>query len=172
MALCCPLGPNHSFPHPVGRVPRLALATPETVENKSKPMTPRPLYRWKSFWFGILVLGFLGWAWVRSMGHLDCVLWASGDGTHEIDLLQHEGEVSVFRGSNYVIHPRGFEFSTDEFSLDGAWFGRFVEVERRPNGPTVSIAHWLLILLFVVPWSGWPAWRWRKIKRLSKACTQ
>lgn len=29
-------------------------------------MTPRPIYRWKSFWLGVCVLGFLGWAWERS----------------------------------------------------------------------------------------------------------
>jgi hypothetical protein len=26
-------------------------------------MNPRPPYRWKSFWLGLFVLGFLSWAW-------------------------------------------------------------------------------------------------------------
>jgi len=30
-------------------------------------MNPRPLYHLKSFWFGMLVVGFLGWAWFRSI---------------------------------------------------------------------------------------------------------
>jgi hypothetical protein len=34
-------------------------------------MTPRPLHKWKSFWLGILVLGFLGWAWMRGRDHCD-----------------------------------------------------------------------------------------------------
>ena len=29
-------------------------------------MKPRPFYRWKSFWLGLCVLVFLGWAWERS----------------------------------------------------------------------------------------------------------
>ncbi len=29
----------------------------------------RQLYRWKSFWFGMLVIAFLGWAWARSTWH-------------------------------------------------------------------------------------------------------
>ena len=32
-------------------------------------MTPRPFYRWKSFWFGLLVLVFLGWVWADSQRH-------------------------------------------------------------------------------------------------------
>jgi hypothetical protein len=35
--------------------------------NRNLLMKPRPFYRWKSFWLGILVLGFLGWAWVDSL---------------------------------------------------------------------------------------------------------
>jgi hypothetical protein len=34
-------------------------------------MKPRPFYRWKSFWLGVLTLGFLCWAWVRAMSHCD-----------------------------------------------------------------------------------------------------
>ena len=30
-------------------------------------MTPRPFYRWKSFWLGLCVLVFLGWAWRDSL---------------------------------------------------------------------------------------------------------
>jgi hypothetical protein len=30
-------------------------------------MHPRPLYRWKSFWVGMLFLGFLGWAWASTL---------------------------------------------------------------------------------------------------------
>ena len=26
-------------------------------------MTPRPIYRWKSFWLGLFVACFLAWAW-------------------------------------------------------------------------------------------------------------
>jgi hypothetical protein len=29
-----------------------------------------------------------------------------------------------------------------------------------------EVAHWFLIGLFLVPWSGWLAWRWRRIERL------
>jgi hypothetical protein len=33
-------------------------------------MTPREPCKWKSIWFGILVLGFLGWAWLVSKDSL------------------------------------------------------------------------------------------------------
>lgn len=36
---------------------------------------PRPFYRWKSFWLGVLVLGFLGWAWAESTGWWTFARW-------------------------------------------------------------------------------------------------
>jgi hypothetical protein len=32
-----------------------------------RAMHPRPIYRWTSFWLGVLILLLLGWAWARSM---------------------------------------------------------------------------------------------------------
>jgi hypothetical protein len=37
-------------------------------------MAPRRLIRWKSFWLGILVLGFLAFGWVRSHYVIDIAL--------------------------------------------------------------------------------------------------
>jgi len=42
-------------------------------------MSPRPLHRWKSFWLGLLVLIFLGWAWLRSMSYHEGIRWFNWD---------------------------------------------------------------------------------------------
>ena len=36
-------------------------------------MRRRPFYRWKSFWLGVVVLCFLGWAWARSLSRTEGV---------------------------------------------------------------------------------------------------
>ena len=131
-------------------------------------MLPRPLHRWKSFWLGVFVVVFLGLAWVRSMGsHSDLFAWASGDGAFEVQLYQHEGEIGLWYGSNYVIHDRGFRMESEVIDLSGPWFPRFFEIERRPNGPSIGIAHWFLILLFLLPRTTWLVWRSRRMKRLA-----
>jgi hypothetical protein len=33
---------------------------------------------------------------------------------------------------------------------------------------TYYLAHWFLMLLFLVPWSGWLTWRWRRLSRLQR----
>ena len=66
-------------------------------------MSRRPIYRWKSFWLGVVVLCFLGWAWARSMTWRDEVIWqraTEGSGTGAVDgdsvsAWQERGTVGV-----------------------------------------------------------------------------
>jgi len=58
-------------------------------------MTPRPLHRWKSFWLGILVLGFLGWAWVRSIVYDDRIVWMEAGSTDIFAFGSRSGRVYV-----------------------------------------------------------------------------
>ncbi len=127
-------------------------------------MTPRPLYRWKSFWFGILVLGFLGWAWGSALDQTSTLVirkggyaYSAGAGTLGVYIVETGFfEAGIFRGNpgSSPLFPPFVEKKTE------VWWTGFL------------VAYWFLILLFLVPWSGWLAWRWRKIKRLSKPGTQ
>jgi hypothetical protein len=127
-------------------------------------MTPRPLYRWKSFWFGMLVIAFLGWAWAHSMRHSAVIyLWFP----HKTGFcLLHGGELTIA-----VMESQNREWSIyshfDSPSQENPWFQPAVELVPFDEWKGLSLAHWFLILLFLVPWSGWLAWRWCKIKRLS-----
>jgi hypothetical protein len=53
-------------------------------------MPPRPLYRWKSFWLGVFVLGFLAWAWLDSKQ-------ASSELTYAKYKLTHAGSGICFK---------------------------------------------------------------------------
>lgn len=136
-------------------------------------MTPRPLYRWKSFWFGGLVIAFLGWAWARSMNHRDAVyvqlvgkLWANNCvmGKFTIERSEHGRIMASDWGIRFSSEP----FPGYDFPVPAA----LKRIGEENVFETWMIAHWFLILFFLVPWSGWLAWRWREIKRLSKPGTQ
>lgn len=47
-------------------------------------MKPRPLYRWKSFWFGALTLAFMEWASVDSLRYLSDITFSLGGSSFEI----------------------------------------------------------------------------------------
>jgi hypothetical protein len=128
----------------------------------------RPLYRWKSFWLGVLVIAFLGWAWVGSMHYTESVSFVDGGrgivATHRpgsIEVLSAEVDPFLSEGLNSSKWPVEAYFRYKVFPA---------AVSFDPYG--AEVAHWFLILLFLLPWSGWLAWRWRKIKRLSTPATQ
>jgi hypothetical protein len=119
-------------------------------------MTPRRLYRWKTFWLGVLVLAFLGWAWIRSMGYVDGIVW-----------MRHGVMVSV--GQAYG----GFDFSWDPSRAPSGlqmfqpfhetitgpgerWLPKAVNWEYYdPRIIQVQVAYWLIILVFLFLWSAW-----------------
>jgi hypothetical protein len=131
---------------------------------------PRPLYRW----FGLLVITFLGWGWWWSTAryraawfNVQTERWGIhvADGTVAVERFQMGTDLRWFHSIGAV------SATTDEAPPD--LFPR--AIERSPwerlggNGyPTWAVAHWFLILLFLVPWAGWLAWRWHRIKRLTK----
>ena len=134
-------------------------------------MTPRPLYKWKSFWLGILVLGFLGWAWRDSGHHRSYAGWSRGPQDHEVFMAESRiGWV----GTRYVNGRTGDSISYYreemkfgfEFPEALSWridFHAFIGGVRE-----VKVAHWFLLLLFLVPWSAFLAWRWRRQRILTK----
>jgi len=127
-------------------------------------MMPRPFYKWRSFWIGILVLGFLGWAWVRSMSHEDIVscfhrdLGASLTNLYAMVGIDRQFDEFTFDQFSFQSFPSE---TTDVYPAFPAAF--FVE------NSCVYFAHWFLMLAFLVPWSGFLAWRWRRQHKLTKA---
>ncbi|HEY1120549.1 MAG TPA: hypothetical protein VGE67_03080 [Haloferula sp.] len=125
-------------------------------------MTFHPLYRWKSFWLGVLALGFLGWAWVRSMSNLDT--WEAAKATRAFAVSNNASwVVLVFRETTPLDVPGISHLST---RIEGdSWFPIAAEVESDDATMRAArVAHWLLILLFLLPWTAFLAWRWRRMR--------
>jgi hypothetical protein len=128
-------------------------------------MTPRPVYRWKSFWLGVWVLGFLGWAWERSNVRREYIEWVTATGGTIAG--QYEGCMWFYRGGVPAFYSEGLRAGGDEASFEGRcfegrWFPRAAQCEAGEGYLSISIAHWFLILLFLVPWLAFLFWRVRK----------
>lgn len=147
----------------------LGVATSQgpAVEASRRAMI-HPLYRWKSFWFGMLVVGFLGWIWVRSMDRLDVVNFGWGASGDYATIRSAAGSVAVmsqsleFAGSGFWIGCSGAEWLDDE----AKWFPSAVERRGNRYGRGAAASYWLLMVLFLIPWSWWLGWHQRRLIRL------
>lgn len=126
-------------------------------------MTPRPLYKWKTFWLGLLVLIFLGWAWHASKDRFTVyrgdtpVIWLA--------IGQYQGEAGLFSGHGasaigtwrYLVSdvPSTSHIFRNEWANGSSEFALIVAPHSR------------LILLFLIAWASLLAWRWHRIHRRS-----
>lgn len=120
-------------------------------------MNPRPIYRWKTFWFGVLVIAFLGWGWERSLRfHSFCLAgW--------IVLGQKSGEICFVVPLHKDRSP--VEFVDVPFEQDSLWLAPAFTHESFKGDQWLCVAHWVLTILFLIPWAAFLAWRWRRLKR-------
>ena len=135
-------------------------------------MSPRPFHRWKSFWLGLLVLIFLGWAWVRSTHHIDDISYKASSSSRTWVVSTGFGAL-LLGWADDPFAPDGPEVSSyavDRTWVTNGWFPKPITLEGdRPEGwQSFSIAHWFLILLFLVPWAGFHFWRVRRMRRVGE----
>jgi hypothetical protein len=135
-------------------------------------MTLRPLYRWKSFWLGVLVLGLLGWAWVRSMGHDEGVSF--GLGVDQWRIGSTLGKISAWRFSNFVA-GQGIHSVYFSSEAGGGYMREFPPAfehfvfEGPPRAELWIVADWLILLAFLVAWVSFLAWKWWR-QRIPTKC--
>ena len=138
-------------------------------------MTPRPLYRWRSFWLGVLVLAFLGWAWARARSHEDIVSLRPGTKA----LYTFASSAGYFRCGSTTLHARGphsapaFDHFSGPSEDISPWFPSLFTYNHTADKfyavTFYAIAHWLLFLTFFLPWTAFLAWRGRRMKKLNPA---
>ena len=127
-------------------------------------MKPRPFYRWKSFWLGLCVLVFLGWAWRDSTGAGKGVYWRGGgfavyastrDGVANLGKDRSQGRNNRF---NFWNLPAGNK--PDQVPLPGIIRGPY-------DGLRLQTPFWLLISCFAALWVGWLFWHWKREQKKS-----
>ena len=137
----------------------------------SRSMTSRPLHRWKTLWFGILILVFLVWGWARSQSHFDFVNYHFG--TTSGDGFSNSGGYVTWASNTFIsIPPSPTHVRWGSIAvINNHWFPPPIEATRSSGTASsrYSIAHWLLILLFLLPWSAFLTWRWRRSRHRTKS---
>jgi hypothetical protein len=130
-------------------------------------MLSRPVHRWKSFWLGVLVLAFFGWAWVRSLHRQDGFLWMTRD--FHFSAAQTSGAVEVAWAASDGSWGQNFLWMHEAVPAGEPTFRKAVNWETYPGQLQLTVSHWLLMLVFLVPWAGFLLWRHRRMKRLAAA---
>jgi hypothetical protein len=145
------------------------------------------LHRSITFWSGLLVMGFIVWAWCDSAGRYSyayCKYWKFDNGycgaaisyspTRRFDtqagvlpLLVHRAEVLplplFIRGGGEILaqDPPGAD---DPDTTRREWIRSYMRVEG-PETWTWFIPHWFLLLTFALLWTALLLWRARRRKR-------
>jgi hypothetical protein len=135
-------------------------------------MTPRRIIHWKSFWLGIVVMGFLVWGWLGTRTQtamLYCIaddwIYAAGSGSSSVHIAihPHTGMPSEW-GFDKMPSP---EEDPPCFApaFENGWIG------EGPQGAEgyIAVAYWVVVLAFVVLWVVFLGWRWRRVRRLMSA---
>ncbi|MEK7951674.1 hypothetical protein [Luteolibacter soli] len=141
-------------------------------------MTSRPWYRWKSFWLGVVVLGFFGWAWMRSMTR-DEGLLVRGPGTRRVEAGVYDGCFRVRRWQRDV--------DTDHQTI--RWESRVREKGRLGPGDGrkwalmgeevvkpwvdqwwISFPMWVPFAGWLGVWGAWLGWHGRRMRRGAGEC--
>ena len=133
-------------------------------------MTPRPFYRWKSFWLGVVALVFMGWTSWKSVGS-DYYLTVGGGSRGYVQMVKLEaGTGFLFDPSAYSgisFEERRQDASQDRFPVEAYW----EYLQRSVHGVRfVVVPDRLLFFCFLGLWGGGMIWQWsREQKKLECA---
>jgi len=142
------------------------------IVHRARLMTPRPLHRSKTLWFGILILASLLWIWARGRNHYDFANFRIGARTwHGIS---SSGGYLWYTHQSNGSGSRLVEFASFPLGRSQDWFPTAFKQEhgKNPLGTRYTdsgIAHWLFILLFLIPWAALLTWRSNRLKSLAAA---
>src|ERR1043165_6703513 len=126
-------------------------------------MNPRPLHRSKTLWLGVFILLSLAWAWLISMD--SCMAVEIDTSRGWLSLAQMQGEAGIFAEATTT---RGWHLLTTHRNGIGGTPGyqAFWQGIASAHGLIVT-THATLILLFLIPWAAFLAWRWRRTRHLT-----
>jgi hypothetical protein len=126
-------------------------------------MKPRPFYRWKSFWLGLFVLVFLGWAWGHSARFNGELVISAGPGRNALGLVQEEGVLRIWFGRDGAIRFRPFGGYLSPRKGEGQWLRSSVEFDEwKPGCRTLSVSYCILFSGTLLGWMGFLLWFWKR----------
>ena len=134
-------------------------------------MISRPIYRWKSFWLGLLMICIFGSMWSWSLSHYRATWFHQGATRWQINFTVGKVTIEKMKWVPGSVPSKVFGSVSTRVPAAG-WLPLPPAFERDPwkrsgdiGYPTWAVAHWFIALLFLVPWSACIAWRWRRMRR-------
>lgn len=133
---------------------------------------PRPIYRWKSFWLGVLVLCFLGWAWADSMEKDSGVGFVvagcpMGPASREATVALSWVDQIVSFGSHWRVVDH-YRLPTTTPSAFPPPSYTIIDSGAPSLIHRVRIPYWLVMIVCLSAWGVFMAWRWRRVSRLTE----
>jgi hypothetical protein len=129
-------------------------------------MPPRPIYKWKSFWLGILVLLFFGWAWWDGYRHDDQLIISTNQ---RVCWFFHEEGNTLIATFQHSARPEWKIYSQRKPRNPGDLSPReilkFFEDSGISTPISIEIPDPAIIITFLLPWLTFLAWRWRRMKQ-------
>lgn len=125
------------------------------------------IHRSFTFWLGLFGTVFIAWAWMRSMSEWSQLIWQYNT-RDNILAAQSNGQVWVtWTVPSPPSSKPELQYSEGPYEGEVAWFREAFDLSQIPD--LISVAHWFLLLLFLIPWLGLIAWQWRRTKRIENA---
>ena len=116
------------------------------------------------------MLGFLGFGWVWSTKHFLKAYWV--DHSRFGTISHQSGEWSldaIAMVEDCSEPPMPLTWETVRHEESELSFPSACIFEFREMAWSLAVADWFLMLLFLIPWSAFLAWRWRRQRILTKA---
>ena len=131
------------------------------VDTANSRMSPRPPYRWKSFWLGLFVLGFLSWGWRDGLwndtrvGYAGPVTaWMAG---------RIDGSTVLVAGTSKLVEPSpGWNFHRDTRRSTLSGWTHYWDASSAADPRYLAIPDFLIVVPGFAVWLTWIGWRmWR-----------
>ena len=119
-----------------------------------------PIYRWKSFWLGLVIAGLVTGAWAISINRASGVQ-LNMPGAGSIALAQFIADAGIFYNGSSL---GGWDLQTDDVidAVDPV-FEEHWRMHSFANG-VVVLPHSQILVVVLLVWSAFLVWRWRRLK--------
>jgi hypothetical protein len=138
---------------------------------KAKDIKPSSFYRWKSFWLGLCVLVFLGWACWKSYHisvRMNLPLGGGKSVGRALAGFRHDGQTVLVKAHRNASQLFSFRATPRRGGSRGVM--GFRESAEQAGFSWILILDSLVLVSFVGLWSAWLFCHWKRDQRKLTPC--
>jgi hypothetical protein len=124
-------------------------------------MSPRPPYRWKSFWLGLFVLAFMSWAWWDGLRNDTRITFAGRVTAWKAGRI--DGSTVLVAGSLELVETNpGWNFYREQRRWNLCSWTHYWDASSSADIRYLTIPDFLIVVPCLTAWLTWIGWRlWR-----------